>query len=402
LAGFFYTGPEKETLFHQFHRGNDQAPLVAMARLCETFPDHPDWMKWYSVVALYSEYQKSAAGSTEPYGILPAYVYKDTEYLEVPEQGGRYQATRQAFREQVLQGMPMGDGYYLKAFPVWFARRGNYGVLLSQTKGLSAAAHLRGDWKAAELAQRQLQWIVGRNPFVQSTIYGEGYEWAQQYSVSSGDIVGSFPVGMMTRGNHDAPYWPAQNCYVYKEVWVHPAARWLWLMQDLAGPALVEGRIGPGTTSEVEFVESSSGQVLPVDAAHGTFRAFVPNGRYTVRSGSERASLTALAGGTYHIDLRPGHSLDFKMKVETAGSGKFAIRLTASGDGRHTFALRAYNFDIDRPQRELKLKSGKTGALVWKAKMRSADQPWVVVAIPDGDISGRKDLAGSLMKTWTD
>jgi hypothetical protein len=29
------------------------------------------------------------------------------------------------------------------------------------------------------------------------------------------------------------PYWPSQNMYVYKEVWVHPASRWLWLMVDL-------------------------------------------------------------------------------------------------------------------------------------------------------------------------
>jgi len=235
LAGFFYTGPDKQTLFHQFHRGNDQAPIVALAKLCETLPDHKDWMDWYGAVALYSEYQKTAARTTEPYGVLPAYVYRDNEYLQVPEQNGPYGATREAYRQQVLEGMPMGDGYYLRAFPVWFARRGNYGVLLSQAKGLSAAARLRGDAPAADLAQRQLEWIVGRNPFVQSTLYGEGYDWAQQYSVSSGDFVGALPVGMQTRGTHDAPYWPSQNCYVYKEVWVHSAGRWLWLMQDLSG-----------------------------------------------------------------------------------------------------------------------------------------------------------------------
>ena len=32
----------------------------------------------------------------------------------------------------------MGDGWYLRAFPVWFARRGNYGPLLSQAKALAA------------------------------------------------------------------------------------------------------------------------------------------------------------------------------------------------------------------------------------------------------------------------
>jgi len=233
LAGFFYTGPDRDTLFHQFHRGNDQAPIVALAKIADLFPKHIDRAKWYSAVALYAEYQKKSAGATYPYGVLPAYVYHDSEYLQVPEKGALHGATREAFREQVLHGMPMGDGYYLRAFPVWFARRGNFGVLLSQAKALSTAARMLGDSAALDLAERQAQWIVGRNPFVQSTMYGEGYDWAQQYSVSSGDIVGSLPVGMQSRGVTDLPYWPSQNMYVYKEVWVHPVSRWLWLMEDL-------------------------------------------------------------------------------------------------------------------------------------------------------------------------
>jgi len=127
----------------------------------------------------------------------------------------------------------MGDDWYLRSFPVWFARRGNFGILLSQAKALSAVSRLRGDSAGFDLAQRQAQWIVGRNPFAQSTMYGEGYDWAQQYSVSSGDFVGSLPVGMQSRGTTDLPYWPSQNMYVYKEVWVHPSSRWLWLMADL-------------------------------------------------------------------------------------------------------------------------------------------------------------------------
>jgi hypothetical protein len=236
LAGFFYTGPDRDTLFHQFHRGNDQAPVVALAQLTGALPDHPDWMKWYSTVALHAEYQKRTASTTAPYGVLPAYVYRlGDEAKEVPDSGALHGGTREAYRAQVSAGMPMGDGWFLRAFPVWFARRGNYGILLSQAKALSAASRLRGDSAGMDLAQRQLQWVVGRNPFVQSTMYGEGYDWAQQYSVSSGDFVGSLPVGMQSRGVTDLPYWPAQNMYVYKEVWVHPVSRWLWMMEDLLG-----------------------------------------------------------------------------------------------------------------------------------------------------------------------
>lgn len=333
LAGFFYTGPDREHIFHQYHRGNDQAPIMALARLVETFPDHPEWMTWYSTVALYAEYQKAGARTTEPYGVLPSYVYRDTDHMRMPERLSRYQATPEAFRDQVLEGMPMGDGYYLRAFPVWFARRGNFGVLLSQAKALSTVAHLRGDRDAASLAQQQAQWIVGRNPFVQSTMYGEGYDWAQQYAVSSGDFVGALPVGMQSHGVADVPYWPSQNMYVYKEVWVHPVSRWIWLMEDLVGPAPIEGRVAP--------------------------------------------------------------AVDFTVSSEPGPDGTVGIRLTATGSGTWSFALRGHNLAVEQPDRRLTLRPGRAGDLVWTARVLAADEPWVAVIVPDGDVSRRREVVSA-------
>ena len=149
---------------------------------------------------------------------------------------------------------------------MWFARRGNYGVLLSQAKALSAAARLRGDSAGLDLAQRQAQWIVGRNPFAQSTMYGEGYDWAQQYSVSSGDFVGSLPVGMQSRGMTDLPYWPSQNMYVYKEVWVHPSGRWLWLMEDL----LPRGSSGVPVAFSLTSRTAANGEIIVRLEARGS------------------------------------------------------------------------------------------------------------------------------------
>jgi hypothetical protein len=288
LAGFFYTGPERDTLFHQFHRGNDQAPIVALAQLVEALPNHADWMKWYSTIALYAEYQKESAGTTAPYGVLPSYVYRPTDDAkEVPDSGALHGATRAAYRAQAAAGLAMGDGWFLRSFPVWFARRGNFGILLSQAKALATAARLRGDDAGLDLAHRQAQWIVGRNPFVQSTMYGEGYDWAQQYSVSSGDFVGSLPVGMQSRGDTDLPYWPSQNMYVYKEVWGHPVSRWLWIMEDLMASPRATGR-----------ADSS-----------------------------------------------------FTVSTTSAANGAATIRLTASAATAQTYTLRAENLVVDRPTR---------------------------------------------------
>jgi glycosyl hydrolase family 9/cellulase-like Ig domain-containing protein len=329
LSGFFYTGPGRDTLFHQFHRGNDQAPIVALAQLVDALPDHPEWMRWYATVARYADYQKRAATTTAPYGVLPAYVYRlGDETREVPDSGALHDATRADYRAQVQAGMPMGEGWYLRAFPVWFARRGNFGVLLSQAKALGVASRLREDSAGLDLAQRQAEWIVGRNPFVQSTMYGEGYDWAQQYSVSSGDFVGSLPVGMQSRGNTDLPYWPGQNMYVYKEVWVHSTSRWIWLMEDLLPSAAA-----PPTGPDVELRTTS-----------------------------------------------------------TTASGEVRIRVTASGTGTHTLALRAEHLRVAQPSRTVTLRAGAPVTVEWRGRLTTRDVPWMAVVIPDGDVRRRREI----------
>jgi len=331
LAGFFYTGPERDTLFHQFHRGNDQAPVVALAQLVEAFPAHADWTQWYAALALYAEYQKAAATTTAPYDVLPAYVYRAGDDWEVPDSGALHQATRPSYRAQVRAGLAMGDDWYLRTFPVWFARRGNFGILLSQAKALAAAARLRGDSVGIDLAERQAQWIVGRNPFGQSTLYDEGYDWAQQYSVSSGDFVGSLPVGMQSRGDTDLPYWPSQNTYVYKEVWVHPASRWLWLMADLlAAPVQPPGK----------------------------------------------------------------RALDYQVTATTTPEGSVTVQVTARGTGTHVFALRADNLEVQGAEQRLTLRAGQAGTLAWRLRPRSAADAWVAVVVADGNAAHPRDVVG--------
>jgi hypothetical protein len=347
LDGFFYTGPERDTLFHQFHRGNDQAAIVALAQLVELLPDHPDWIRWYATVVRYAEYQKRAAGTTAPYGVLPAYVYRATDAAkEVPDSGALHLATREAYRAQVESGMPMGDGWYLRAFPVWFARRGNLGILLAQAKALSAASRLRGDGAGLELAERQAEWVVGRNPFAASMMYGEGYDWSQQYSVSSGDFVGSLPVGMQSRGVSDLPYWPQQNMYVYKEVWVHPSARWLWLMGDLLA--------GAGS-----------------DASLGSSAPAAGDSAWSVAATEQ-------------------------------GGGALVVRLTVSPGARvDRVTLRADGLAVDRPTRVLgTARATRDGARVveWRVRRLKPAVTWVAAVVPDGDAARRRELVGASVR----
>ncbi len=287
LTGYFYTSPKRENLFHRFHIGQEQEPIVALTRLCEAFPDH--WMKWYSAVVLHSRYYlKPAAALDEPYAVLPAAVYRESEARLLPESKNwtpLRAAHRDAYVEEVRRGIPLGGEYYLRRFPVWFDFRGNSSVLLSEAKALSAAAQLRGDLEAEDLAQKQAEWLVGLNPFAASVMYGEGYDWTPLYSVRSGQTVGALPVGIETKGFGDVPYWPTQICWTYKEVWTQPVGQWIWLMQDVSVPATVRGTADPASHEPVEFREQKSGQVTTTTLIPmgGEFSIHLPEGHYEVR-----------------------------------------------------------------------------------------------------------------------
>lgn len=394
ITGFFYTGPDKSRVLRYNHISREAAPVVALIRLCEMFPNHPDWMRWYSAVTLYSDYfQKAMAVFSQPYGMLANSVFHDEEYKQPPSGRG---ATPEAFREQVLAGVKVGAHHYVRLFPVWFEFRGNHGTVLTQAKALSAAAHLRNNLELSALAQQQLHWVVGRNPFVQSTMWGEGYDYAPQYSAMSGDLVGSLPVGIQTRGNTDLPYWPTENCHNWKEVWVHPVARWFWLMRDLAGPAMVSGVVPAGSTGTVTFREIKTGAVTAVqpDPATARFQAALAEGEYEASHNGVRRTVSVLPGGTYSLDLRPSGQVDVKVAAQTGAGGAVTLQVTVEGAGRHTLSVRTDNLSVTQPERQLDLKPGSPQTVTFQGKVVAADSPWVAVVVPDGNLALKKEATG--------
>jgi hypothetical protein len=400
LTGYFYTGPKRENLFHRFHIGQEQEPIVALTKLCDAFPDHADWMKWYSAVVLHSQYYlKPASAFDLPYGVLPAGIYRESEARLIPEAKNwtpLRAADRDAYIEEVHRGVRLGDDSYLRRFPVWFDFRGNSSVLLSQAKALSTAAKLRRDLDAEDLAQRQAQWFVGRNPFSSSLMYGEGYDWTPLYSVRSGQMVGALPVGVETKGYNDAPYWPTQICWTYKEVWTAPVGQWIWLMDDLSVPATVRGLIDPANREPIEFREEKSGQLISVPSAAGNeFSVHLPQGRYVVQHGPDHTSLTVLLGTTYSLDLRANQVLDFKVSFDATDHNEIVIRTLANGAGDHTFSIRSDNLVLSGAMTQnVHLSGGTQKEIVWHAHVVSTETPWVALVIPDGELSKQAEVTG--------
>jgi hypothetical protein len=386
LTGFFYTTTTKERILHYCHRGREQAPVMALTALCDAFPNHSDWIKWYASVTLYAEYLKTIAKYSAPYDMMPASVYTDTEYRHVPE------SRQPSFRQQVLQGIPLGKGHYLRIFPVWMDYRGNFGTILPQAQALASAGQLRGDLAAEGLVTRQLEWIIGRNPFAESTMYGEGYDFVPLYSPSSGDMVGGLPVGIQTRGEADAPYWPIQAMWTYKEIWGHPVTNWIWLLSAIEGPATVQGR----ADAPVVFEEVRTHQRITVNTISGRFKTTLPEGEYKITSGGRTQTQTFLPGSSYDLECRPGEMLNYTLTKQTDSNGGVTIRLMAQGNGVHHFNFRMDNLTMDDASKEINLQAGKTTQLEWHGHITELNKPWVAVAIPDNKLPERKEIRGSV------
>lgn len=400
LTGFFYTGPDKTSLFHRFHMGEEEQPIIALEHLCRALPNDSHWMQWYSAIVLHAKYyQQEAASADAPWDMLPAGVYRLSEAEHLAQSASwrpLETANRDTFAAEVKQGLPLGGDYYLRRFPVWFQFRGNSSVLLSSAKALSAAAQLREDMAGENLAQEQAQWFIGRNPFASSIMYGEGYDWTPLYSIRSGQMVGALPVGIETKGIADAPYWPDQICWTYKEVWTQPAAEWIWLMNDLSGPAVVRGIVDPGSNGSVRLTNESSHQVFTAAIApDATFRATVPQGQYRVEYGSAATSLTALAASSDSIDLRRGHAVAFHVDSTVAGPGDLVVHVSIEGAGPHTFSIRTDNLDItDAGVAAVNLGAHSKQEIAWRAHVRDESTPWIVVVLMDGSLNGHAELSG--------
>ncbi len=218
LKGFFYTQPSKETILHYPHRSNEQDAVAGLVKLSELYPGQS--AEWVKTIRLYADFYKESSAYQAPYYMIPAGIYDLTKARDEVE------------TEQISGGIRLNDRYYLKRFPVWTEFRGNSGTILTQGRGLSLIGHYLKDKELLDIVYRQLDWHLGINPFAQSLMYGEGYRYAGQYSVTSGNLIGGLPVGVQTHFNRDEPYWPAENCYNWKEIWVNPSFRWLMLMHD--------------------------------------------------------------------------------------------------------------------------------------------------------------------------
>jgi len=237
LSGFFYENRKKERILAFFHKSYEHAPMQSLCCLYNKVPQHKDAHMWKESIDLYGGYLKDTAKLIEPYSVLPNAIYEleNADFSGIYHEGDKSlgQPTMAEYNAQVKNGIKLSDTHYIRRFPVAYQFRGFHATILSKAKAAAYIYKAGGDKSVLNIAVRQMEWILGYNPFALSSVYGEGYDYPPLYVAMSNQLVGAVPVGFETFENIDAPFFPMQNAPTYKEVWVHTTSRLMWLISDI-------------------------------------------------------------------------------------------------------------------------------------------------------------------------
>jgi len=241
LHGFFYESHEKKRILGYFHRCDEQLMVEGLSMLLTYAPAHTDAPLWKASCQAYADYLHDLSTLMGPtamgrYGILPSAIYEldNADFSGIYHEGDRVGLpSMEEYNAQVRNGIHLGGGFYLRRFPVAYQFRGFHGVLMGKAKAAFILADLLKDKALKDLATRQLEYIVGYNPFAMSTIYGDGYNYPPLYGAYAGDVVGAVPVGIETFENDDEPYMPMQVNATYKEIWTNTTGSVMWLLARL-------------------------------------------------------------------------------------------------------------------------------------------------------------------------
>jgi hypothetical protein len=334
ITGYFYENTNRKKVIHNYHTSFEEAPMLALSMLCETFPENDNWMKWYSATVLYSEFfMKRGSVIAAPYGLLPNSVWKESELLDIKDS-----TVHSDMMRQFNDGTHLNRDYVLRTFPIYHDGlfHGNTNIQMSCTWALAAASRLRNDTAGMELAGSQLRWIFGTNPFGQSLMYGFGYNFAPQFAYCLKDVVGALPVGMNCMSG-DMPYWSATNTATTKEIWVEPVNRFL--------------------------------------GAASVMNAFDKN-----KTAGEKTDL-----------------LKIRAEAVNSENDNISVTLSLQGNGRHTIVIKTFNASADRERDSIDLGEGKTGQIRFDLSVPDKIKPYVTVFMDENNPGARCEVTGSFI-----
>jgi hypothetical protein len=219
IAGLFLRSGQRREPAREIMHGN--LPLLALCSLLEQFGGSPDAGAWRDALRLHADYLAAMAGrsafGTVPYGV----------YFTADPGGGRRVGAHfyRWFMPQQNEN---------PSSPDWWV--GINAHLASNGVGLLRASRLLNDRALAPLAQRQLDWIIGVNPFNSSTVTGVGSNQprlfvTREFEPPTPEIPGGVMNGL--GGDDKDEFVALPGSYHTCEYWTPMVGYTMWLMDEL-------------------------------------------------------------------------------------------------------------------------------------------------------------------------
>jgi hypothetical protein len=406
ISGYFYEDAGRTRIVHEYHNSFEDGALLAFAALCESFDDHADWMDWYAGLAIYAEhFCQSGSRASAPFDIVPAAVWRRAD-LDAPQPLDRTgmklaehpspifptppnpELVRQQMGEMFERSTELAPGYRLRVFPLWYdhIRKGATTVHMSKTIALGASASVLGQAELSDLAARQLQWVLGGNPFSRSLMYGVGHDFWQNFTAALPNLVGGLSLGFNSYGE-DAPAWGNNAVFPYKEMWVYSSCRIALNLSRIGAGARVRGAAPAGAV----FRNLRTGETRRFRP--GKLGAQLPSGNYEISVDHWIRRVSLADGADVELDLDPGRALSLTTKVESVDGSSAMLVLTATGVGRHELEVRAWNAEVTGFPGFVELHTSPQ-RVQCTVKPRDAAQPWYLLVGPRGRPAERIQVGG--------
>jgi hypothetical protein len=215
VRGFFRTSTNDAEPRRDISHGCWQ--LIGLCEALERFPDHADAPAWRQAIRLYADDYLAPMLARSAFGIAPFGLFSK-------DPGGNRRVGEYWYR------------YFMEPGARWWV--GINANLASAGVGLAKASKLLQEPRLAALAQRQLDWVLGVNPFDASTMTGVGRNQPRQF------VTGEFKpvtplidgavmngIGGTTDDRPDLKPGSWQTC----EYWTPMVCYTMWLMSELSG-----------------------------------------------------------------------------------------------------------------------------------------------------------------------
>ena len=216
VSGFFHTSssdpePYKESWFGRLE-------LISICDLIKAFPMHKDVPIWKKMISDYTSSYVLSMSQKNSFGIMPYGLYSGQD------PGGNRKVGDYWYR------------YFMQPELSWWS--GINANIASFGVGLVKASVILNKPELMVVAQKQLDWIIGANPFNSSTLIGVGYNHLDHY-VNQRAFRPATPVlpGAVMNGlggdKMDQPF-IGNGIWQVSEYWTPMVAYTLWLMAEIS------------------------------------------------------------------------------------------------------------------------------------------------------------------------